>query len=122
MFFAVTLAPDWVNEALHIWLICWLAGKVQPTVQLLSAEEPAVTVIWAWNPPDQLLITEYVAVQAPLPPPLEPIVQVKAADPDAPVPSRAVTVTLYVPAVVGVPEIRPVAELTDRPGGRPAAP
>lgn len=95
MFFAVTVAPDWVNEALHIWLICWLPGKVQPTLQLLSAEDPAVTVIWAWNPPDQALTTEYVAVQAPPPPPPpEPIAQVKVADPDAPVPSRAVTLTL----------------------------
>ena len=29
---------------------------------------------------------------------------------------------LYVPAVVGVPEIRPVAEGPVRPGGRPVAP
>jgi hypothetical protein len=50
-----------------------------------------------------------------------PIVQAKLADPEAPVPSVAVTVTLYVPAVVGVPEIRPVDELIDRPGGRPLA-
>ena len=41
--------------------------------------------------------------------------------PLAPVPSVAVTVTLDVPAVVGVPEIRPVAELIDRPAGSPVA-
>jgi hypothetical protein len=46
---------------------------------------------------------------------------VKAADPDAPVLSLAVAVTLYVPAVVGVPEISPVEELMDRPGGRSEA-
>ena len=49
------------------------------------------------------------------------MVQVKDADPEAPVVSFAVTVTLFEPAVVGVPEIRPVAELIDRPAGRPAA-
>ena len=57
----------------------------------------------------------------PPPPPAEPMLQVKVADPDAPVPSFAVTVALYVPAVVGVPEISPVEELTDRPVGRPEA-
>src|ERR1700733_13405438 len=54
---------------------------------------------------------------------LEPelMVQVKPAAPLAPVPSVAVTVTLLLPAVVGVPEIRPVEELIDRPAGRPVA-
>ena len=49
------------------------------------------------------------------PPRPELIVQVKLAEPDAPVVSLAVTVTLKVPAAVGVPEIRPVEELIDRP-------
>ena len=49
------------------------------------------------------------------------IVQLNEADPDAPVPSVAVTVTEDVPAVVGVPLIRPVEELIDRPAGRPLA-
>ena len=44
----------------------------------------------------------------------------KLADPDAPVESFAVTVTLELAAVVGVPEIKP-DELIDRPAGRPAA-
>src|SRR5262249_12570838 len=52
-------------------------------------------------------------------PPLELIVQVKLADPDALVVSVAVTVTDEVPAVVGVPEIRPLEELMDSPAGRP---
>ena len=38
-----------------------------------------------------------------------------------PVASLAVTVTVKVPAVVGVPEIRPVEELIDRPAGSPVA-
>ena len=53
-------------------------------------------------------------------PPAELIVQVKLADPEAPVPSRAVTVTVEVAAVVGVPEIRP-EELMASPVGRPVA-
>ena len=59
----------------------------------------------------------WAAVQ---PPPLELIVQVKLAEPEAPVVSLAVTVTEDVPAVVGVPEIRPLL-LIDRPAGRPVA-
>ena len=49
------------------------------------------------------------------------MVQVNEADPEAPVVSVAVTVTLLLPVVVGVPEIRPVEELIDRPAGRPVA-
>ena len=55
------------------------------------------------------------------PPPEVLIVQVKLADPDAPVVSCAVTVTLKVPAADGVPEMRPVEELMDSPVGSPVA-
>jgi hypothetical protein len=55
-----------------------------------------------------------------LPPVAELIVQLNDAEPDAPVVSVAVTVTLEVAAVVGVPEIRPLL-LIDRPAGRPVA-
>src|ERR1700722_16669226 len=48
------------------------------------------------------------------------ITQLNEAEPCAPVVSVAVTVTLEVPAVVGVPEIRP-EELIDRPAGSPLA-
>ena len=54
-------------------------------------------------------------------PPLGLIVQEKLAEPEALVVSVAVTVTLEVAAVVGVPEIRPEEELIDRPAGRPLA-
>ena len=58
----------------------------------------------------------------PLPVPVpEFTVQVNEAVPSAPVVSVAVTVTLDVPAVVGVPEISPVEELIDSPAGRPVA-
>jgi hypothetical protein len=48
-------------------------------------------------------------------------VQPNEADPEAPVVSLAVTVTLDDPAVVGVPETSPDEELIDRPAGRPVA-
>jgi len=48
------------------------------------------------------------------------IVKVKAA---LPVPPElvALIVTLYVPAVVGVPEIKPVLVFTVKPAGNPVA-
>ena len=55
------------------------------------------------------------------PPDAALIVQVNEADPLAPVVSLAVTVTLLLPAVVGVPEIRPVDALMDSPAGSPVA-
>ena len=47
--------------------------------------------------------------------------QVKVAEPAALVVSVAVTVTLPVPGVVGVPVIRPVDGAMDSPAGSPAA-
>ena len=47
-----------------------------------------------------------------------PTVMVKVAEPLAPVESVTVTVTEYVPAAVGLPEMRPEG-LMDKPGGRP---
>src|SRR5579863_8631438 len=69
-----------------------------------------------------LVLPQNDAGGSPLPPPLLVLtVQLNEADPVAPVVSFAVTVTLEVPAVVGVPEISPVVELIDSPAGRPAA-
>ena len=48
-------------------------------------------------------------------------VQVKVADPEAPVESVAVSVTEQVHGAVGVPLIVPVDELIERPAGRPVA-
>jgi hypothetical protein len=47
-------------------------------------------------------------------------VQLNDAEPDAPVVSVAVAVTVEVPAVVGVPEMSP-EELMDSPAGSPVA-
>src|ERR1700758_2703108 len=55
------------------------------------------------------------------PPPAGLIVQGNDVEPDALVESVAVTVTLNVPAVDGVPEIRPEDALIDSPVGRPVA-
>ena len=60
------------------------------------------------------------AVAPPPPPPLAAMVIVRVALP-VPVALVAEIVTLETAAVVGVPEIRPVAVLTLRPAGRPVA-
>jgi hypothetical protein len=52
---------------------------------------------------------------------LEFTVQVNWALPEAPVVSVAVTMTEDVPAVVGVPLIRPLELLIESPGGNPLA-
>jgi hypothetical protein len=57
----------------------------------------------------------------PQPPPLGFTVQLNDVDPVAPVVSVAVTETVDVPVVVGVPEIRPVVPLMDSPAGSPVA-
>src|SRR6202012_1743450 len=70
---------------------------------------------------DWLAASDTLAVSSPQEPVVVPlIVQVKLAEPFAPVVSAAVTVTFDVAAVVGVPEIRP-EELIDRPAGSPLA-
>ena len=69
-----------------------------------------------------LVLPQNEAGGSPVPPPPPALtVQEKVADPAAPVVSVAVTVTDDVPAVVGVPLIRPVEELIDSPAGRPLA-
>ena len=83
-----------------------------------------VTEIVPWLLAKQSAEMSEVAVVVhclPPPPPLELIVQVNAAEPDAPVVSVALTVTFDVAAVDGVPEIRPVEELIARPRGSPVA-
>ncbi len=49
------------------------------------------------------------------------MVQLKVAEPLAPVVSEALAVVVKVPAAVGVPEIGPVEEPMDSPDGRPVA-
>lgn len=40
-------------------------GDAQPTLQPLIAAEPAVTVTWAWYPPDHALTSECEALYPP---------------------------------------------------------
>jgi hypothetical protein len=87
-------------------------------VELVMTPLLAVQVVAPDSKP--ALPSSWAEVQVP-PPPDVLTVQVKAAVPVAPVLSVTVTVVLYVPAVVGVPLIRPVELLIDRPVGRPVA-
>ena len=86
------------------------------------APEDAIEVVPLVVQPENVPVSKPPLVSPPPPPEEEPIVQVKLAEPEVPVVSVAVTVTFGVPAVVGVPEINPVAELIDSPAGRPVAP
>lgn len=52
---------------------------------------------------------------------LEWMVSIRVAVPVPPL-LVALNVTVYLPAAVGVPEIKPVAVSTDKPAGKPVAP
>src|SRR5436190_10853156 len=97
------------------------AGR--PVAAKVSVSPAAESVAWSCTP---VMAVPTVPVWLPgfvtvtvLPGP--EMTQVKDAEPEAPVVSAAETVTLLVPAAVGVPEIRPVEELMDRPAGSPEA-
>jgi hypothetical protein len=91
------VAPKWVIVAVDELVDA-------PTVNDGTAEPDT----FAWLPG---LVTVTVLV----------MVQLNVADPVWPAESVAVTVTEVVPAVVGVPVTAPVAELIERPAGRPVA-
>ena len=74
--------------------------------------DTAVPTVEVWLPG---LVTVTVLPVPPL------MFQANAAEPDAPVVSLTVTVTLALTAAVGVPEITPVEALIDSPAGRPVA-
>jgi hypothetical protein len=119
---AVTPDPDWATVAFQALVSFWSPGKSQFRVQPLTAAVPLlVTVTVAVNPPPHSFLA-YETRQVP-PVPSEPPVTVhaNAADPETPVVSVAETVTLELPAAVGVPVIRPDEVLIDSPAGSPAA-
>lgn len=67
--FTVTCDPDWLATPFQRLLICWFPGNVQAAVQPFSAAERVLVIVSCpWNPPGQLLVTEYAAEQAPLAP------------------------------------------------------
>ena len=120
MFVADAADPVWVTVAFQALVTFWSPGKVQVSVQPLIGVVPVlVTVRFAVNPPPHSFFTYDTWHAAPPVLPLL-IVQVNDAEPDAPVESVAVTVTLKVPAALGVPVIRPEEEI-DSPVGRPVA-
>ena len=91
----VTFSPVWLAVPFQALVMCWSPGKVNFSVQPLSAAVPVLVIVTlAVKPPVHWLVVEYVTWQAPLPPPPpdELTAQVNAADPDAPVVSVAVTV------------------------------
>src|SRR5215472_16136186 len=98
--------PNWLtfwvlNTLLRVvWMfeLPWLGSKMDTFGPKLGVLEPLVQPVPA-------LLT----------------VQLKVAEPEAPVVSVAVAVTLPLPAAVGVPEISPVEELMDSPAGSPVA-
>src|ERR1035441_6432260 len=115
----VTPLPLWAASPFQEFVIFWSPGKVKPSVQPLIGDVPGLEMVTlATKPQAHWLWVEYLTVQAPAGAATD---QVNVVDPDAPVASRTVTVTVDVPPAVGVPEISPVEELIDRPAGRPAA-
>ena len=91
-------------------------------VRLDCVVEKDVSVVGAQM--DTVAVVQLVAVAVVLPVPLllvdDDTVHVKDCDVLS-TPSEAPAVTEYVPAVVPVPEIYPVLDITDRPGGSPVA-
>src|SRR5215472_8236269 len=113
--FASTAYVPGLNSRAKRWVPNWLTFWVLKTL---------FSVVWMlelpWLGSKMKTFDPKLGVFDPL---VQPVltVQVNVADPDAPVVSVAVTVTLPLEAVVGVPEIRPVEELMDTPAGRPVA-
>jgi hypothetical protein len=116
---AVTAAPDWVTVAFQAFVTFWSPGNENVSVQVLIALVPVLLMVrLAVNPPDHSFGT-YATWHVPVG--VGPLtVQVRVADPVAPVVSVAVMVVVLVPVVVGVPVMRPDG-LMVRPGGRPVA-
>ena len=111
-FAAGTLAVSWVDEtnvvirATPFQLTVEVETKLVPfTVKVNLALPAAVEVGLIELMVGTGLLIVRVSVALPVPPALV-----------------ALIVTLYVPAVVGVPEINPVAVFTFKPAGNPVAP
>src|SRR5262249_23307886 len=95
----------WPPEKVHFWATVPLQSQMS-TLLPLVVPPPKSSRHLPWTP----LIGPLVPGDT---------VQVNVADFDAPVSSMARMVTLYVAAVLRIPEISPVSELRLRPAGRP---
>ena len=78
-----------------------------------------VPAVWNTSPPFCGIETVAAANCVPLPTGLIVKVRLEAAVPAL---LLALSVTVEVPAAVGLPEINPVAVFIDKPGGKPVAP
>src|SRR5215472_16317356 len=116
--FASTAYVPGLNSRAKRWVPNWLTFWVLKTL---------FSVVWMFELP---WLGSKIETFGPklgvLDPPVQPVaplftVQVNVAEPDAPVVSRAVTVTLPAPVAVGVPEISPVEELMDSSASSPVA-
>src|SRR5215471_8047935 len=111
---ASTLYVPGLNSRAKRWVPNWLTFCVLKTLS---------SVVWMFELPWLGSKMETLGPKLGVfDPPVQPVaavftVQLNVAEPDAPVVSVAVTVTLPLVAVVGVPEISPVEELMDRPAG-----
>src|SRR3981081_4419671 len=117
MFASTVYVPGW-NSSAKRWAPNWLTFWVLKTL---------FSVVWMlelpWLGSKMKQFGPELGVFDPLAQPVPGLltVQLNVAEPGAPVVSVAVTVTLLLPAVVGVPEISPVEELMDTPAGSPVA-
>jgi hypothetical protein len=55
---AVTLLPDWVQEAFQPWVTFWPPAKLKPRVQLLVGAALLVMTTLLWNPEFHWFATE----------------------------------------------------------------
>ena len=95
-------------------------------VPLMLIEEADVAYVAAAVGAEMEMIVAVLPPPPPPPPPppspdaAPPMTQVNACD-AVNTPSNARTVTLYEPAVVPAPEMKPVLAISDSPGGSPVA-
>jgi hypothetical protein len=97
-FRTVTAPPETLSWPFHTWLSVAPEGAVQVTVQeLIVAVLELRTVTSPWKPPCHDVVTRYVAVQAPEPPPPAVVVTVRPGDAAdvLPAASRARTLNVY---------------------------
>src|SRR5215472_15764282 len=105
---------------------CWAIDIVCPLKLQKTWLSGYWPFVWFTTDTSSTWVADGIALTLPqndaggAPEPLELTIQLNVAELDAPVVSVAVTVTVEVAAVVGVPVIRPEEEI-DSPAGRPVA-
>jgi hypothetical protein len=87
----VTCVPLCVQVPFHPLATCWPSAKLKTSVQLVIAVVPLVIVMPPWNPPGQLLTSEYATAH--------PVVAASAP------PASVAAVTAVPPASTAAPKI-----------------